>query len=334
MSEMPLPVLWTAVIEWPCYLWDPPLIVGDDVLVRAGDKLLALAVSDGATRWTTDLQIPDQGGEVFGVAAGVFYCDAVRDSDRTRVLIGATRNGVRWRTALEGIVARNGTLAHGDEIVAVATDRQGSTLVRIEPKNGKPTRVRLPASGATILRAGDELIVLSPTANEDAPGAYVLADVGGVARVLRTNDVWFGAAAEGRLLTVGARRRELHTVDVRDIATGNVRWTDECFNDAAALDASHAAYVVRGASSELVLREAETGAVVWRTDIGDAEPATIHLVGSLVLVRHMSGLVLVRRDNGQLIGDVLGPSSFGVASTGERFVICRRQKVLCVELPR
>lgn len=334
MSELPLPVLWTAPIEWPCYLWDPPIIVGDEVVVRAGDKLLALALDDGVTRWTTDLQIPDQGGEVFGVAAGVFYCDAVRDSDRTRVLIGATRNGVRWKTPLEGVVARNGTVAYGNEIVAVVTDRQGSALVRIDAKNGKATRTRLPASGATIQRAGEELIVLSPTANEDAPGAYVLADLGGVARVLRTNDVWFGAAAAGRLITVGARRRELHTVDVRDVATGAVRWSDECFNDAAALDATDAAYVVRSKTSELVLRDAETGAVRWRADIGDAEPATIHLVGGLVLVRATSSLVVIRRDSGQVLDDVFGPSSFGVAASNDRFVIGRRQKVLAVELPR
>lgn len=334
MSKLPVPVRWTAPIEWPCYLWDPPLIHADDVVVRAGGKIVAFAIRDGTRRWSTDLQIPDQGGDVFGVAGDFFYCDAVRESDRTRILIGATRNGVRWRTPLEGMVARNGTVASGNEILAITTTRNGSSLCRIDAKNGSLTRVRLPASGATIVRAGDETIVMSPTANVDAPGAYVLADVGGVARVLRTNNVWYGAAAAGRLLTVGARQREQHTIDVRDIATGTVLWSDTCFNDAAALDDTDAAYVVRGATHELVLRDAASGTVRWRTDVGDAEPATIHLVGGLVLVRHMVGVVFVRRDTGQVLDDVFGTASFGIAPIGDGFAFCLGQDVLLAELPR
>lgn len=334
MNELPVPVRWTAPIEWPCFLWDPPMVVGDDVVVRAGGTIVAFALADGARRWSTDLQVPDGGGEVFGVADGTFYCDAVREGDRTRVLIGATRSGVRWRTALDGLVARNGTVAIGQEIAAVVTDRQGSSLCRIDAKNGKLSRVRLAASGAMILRTGRETIVLSPTANEDAPGAYVVADGGEVARVLRTNDVWYGAAAAGRLLTTGARQRDLYTVDLRDIATGAVQWTDTCFNGAAALDGIDAAYVVRGATSELVLRDAQSGAVRWRVDIDDVEPASIHLAGNLVLVRHMIGAVVVRRDTGQVLGDAFGSASFGVTRAGDdAFSICWRDSVLLAELP-
>jgi outer membrane protein assembly factor BamB len=334
MSKLPVPVRWTAPIEWPCYLWDPPLIAGDDVVVRAGGKIAAFAIADGTPRWSTDLQIPDQGGDVFGVAGGFFYCDAVRESDRTRILIGVTRNGVRWRTPLEGMIVRNGSVATGNEILAIATNREGSSLCRIDAKNGNLARTRLPAGGATIIRAGNETIVLSPTANADAPGAYVLADVGGVARVLRTNNVWYGAAAAGRLLTVGARQREHHTVDVRDIATGSVQWTDTCFNAAAALDETDAAYVVRGGSHELVLRDAASGTVRWRADLGDAEPATIELVDGLVLVRHMLGVVFVRRDTGQVLDDVAGTASFGAARAGDGFAMCLGQDVLFAELPR
>jgi hypothetical protein len=334
MSELPVPVRWTAPIEWPCYLWDPPIVHGDDLVVRAGGKLAAFAISDGTRRWSTDLQISDQGGDVFGVVGGVFYCDAVRQSDRTRVLVGATQSGVRWRTALEGNVARNGTVAIGQEIVAVVTDPQGSSLCRIDAKNGKLARVRLPASGATILRSDNETIVLSPTANDDAPGAYVLADVGGVARVLRTNDVWHGAAAAGRLLTAGARKREEHVIEVCDIASGAVLWSDTCFNDAAALDEADAAYVVRGATHELLMRDAGNGEVRWRADIGDAEPASIHFVGGLVLVRHMIGVVFVRRDTGQVLADVYRTASFGVTRAGDGFAICLGQDVVFAELPR
>jgi hypothetical protein len=310
------------------------VVVDNNIVVRAGGTIVAFALAGGARRWSADLQVPDQGGEVFAAADGLFYCDAVRESDRTRMLIGATRRGVRWRTALDGLVARNGTVAIGQEILAVATDRHGSSLCRIDAKNGELSRVRLPASGAMILRAGSETIVLSPTANENAPGAYVVADAGGVVRVLRTNDVWYGAAAAGRLLTTGARQRDLYTVDLRDIATGAVQWTDTCFNGTAALDDIDAAYVVRGAISELVLRDAQSGVVRWRVDIGDVEPASIHIAGNLVLVRHMLGAVLVRRDTGRVLGDAFGSASFGVTRAGaDAFAICWRGSVLLAELP-
>lgn len=69
-----------------------------------------------------------------------------------------------------------------------------------------------------------------------------------------------------------------------------------------------------------------------RDNLGDAEPGAIAFAGPLVLVRHMIGLAIVRRDNGELVGDVIGSYSFGGAVAEGRLFVGNDRKLICARL--
>jgi outer membrane protein assembly factor BamB len=332
MSDFPLPVVWSHSFDWECFLWDAPLVRGDELIVRAGAKLVGLASADGTERWRVDLASADQGGEVLGAAGDVMFVDSV-GADRSQQLVGVRAGGVAWRTPLGGTFVRGATGVVGGSILAVVTGSK-SELLRIDPASGAAQRTSLAAGGATIAVTDTQIVILSPTARAGAPGAYVPTSSGEVERVIRTGDVWFGAVASGRVLTIGSRKRDLHVVDVRDLDTGDVRWSAECFQGTGALDDHDAAYVERkGAAGELVLRDAATGAIRWRADIGDAEPATITFAGSVVLVRHMIGLVVVRRADGHVLGEIYGSFGFGAAVADDRMFLGNDRQLICARVP-
>jgi hypothetical protein len=335
MSDFPLPLAWSAPIGSNAYLWDAPIVRGDQILARAGSLVLGLGAADGAERWRVTLPGNDRGGQVFLAIDDLIVVD-VTAPDRSQILLGVTAGGVRWQAPLGGGVIRGGAVVdQGGAIVALAAARDREvTRVTIDPASGLAARVRLPAGGATLEFAGGELIAMSPTAAVGAPGAYVLGAGADVNRVLRTGDVWTGAASAGRLLTVGARAGARHRIEVCELRSGDVRWSDTCFVDAGALDGDDAAHAVRdGLATAVVVRDAASGAIRWRAELGDVEPATITFAGSVVLVRHMIGVIVVARADGRVLGDVLGAQGFRAAVADGRLYLGGNGALIAGVLP-
>jgi hypothetical protein len=136
------------------------------------------------------------------------------------------------------------------------------------------------------------------------------------------------------MLTIGGRERDDHVAELVDLASGAVLWSTACSCGAGALDERDAAHAERtGDTCALVLRDARTGEVRWRADLGDAEPGVIAFAGPLVLVRHMIGLTIIRRADGRVIGDVIGSYSFGGVVADGRLFIGNDRQLLCARLP-
>jgi outer membrane protein assembly factor BamB len=331
VSDFPLPVAWLAPIGWSCFLWDAPVVAGDEVIVRAGPAIVGLDAGSGRERWKRALPGSDLGGEIFGAAGDVLFADVT--ADRAQRLVGATRDRVLWQRPLGGTVVRGGCALHGGRIAALVAANRDVALVHVDPATGAEERHALPARGATFAAAGDELIVMSPTANPGAPGAYVLGAHGDPARVLRTGDVWGGAIAGGWFVSTGQRQRLRHVIELRELA-GALRWSDACFTEAASIDGRDVAYAARaGDATALVLRDAETGDVRWRAGLGDVEPAAILFAATVVVVRHMLGAVVVRRADGQVVGESFAVQGFRAAVAGRRLFLGGDQHVIAAELP-
>jgi outer membrane protein assembly factor BamB len=332
MVDFPLPLAWTVPFAWDCALWDAPVVRGDEVIVRAGSRLVGLDAGRGEVRWQLDLPGANLGGQVFDVAGDVLIADVVIDRDQR--LVGATRERVAWQLPLGGTTVRGGAAVRGSECVAIVASRREVVLVRVDPGTGDEIRARLPAGGATLAFAGADIIVMSPTANAGAPGAYLLAGDGRPARVLRTDDVWSGVVSGPHLLSVGDRKQSRHTVDVREIASGEVRWSDECFGDVGALEGDDAVYAMRlGESTELVMRSAASGTIRWRSNLGDVKPVVISTVASVILVSHMRGMMVVRRDDGCVLGDAPGVEGFRGTVAGGLLYLGGDRELLAARLP-
>ncbi len=167
-----------------------------------------------------------------------------------------------------------------------------------------------------VAASGDDVIVFSATANADTPGAYEVDRHGAPGRVLRTGDVWLGAVAGNSLLTSGSRRRDRHVVEVCNLVSGGVRWSADCHTEVAAIDGQDVAYLTRDASStQLVLRDATTGAIRWTVDLGGRDPATLVFAANVLVLRHVDGALVLQRRDGRVMGDAEGSFSFGASST-------------------
>lgn len=97
MSSFPLPLDWTAPFSWACAIWDRPIVRGDEVIVRAGPRVVGLAAADGHEHWQVELPAENLGGELLLDAGDGVVCDVTLD--RTQHLVAVDRSGVRWKRA-------------------------------------------------------------------------------------------------------------------------------------------------------------------------------------------------------------------------------------------
>src|SRR4051812_39624500 len=111
MIEFPLPVRWEALVDKAAFLWSPPALDGDEVVVRAGHRLLAYASADGSPRWSCELGSKDRGGDVFGRAGAVWFAEITSGDERT--LVGVAGGKVAWRCPLGAVIERRGAVVAG-----------------------------------------------------------------------------------------------------------------------------------------------------------------------------------------------------------------------------
>ncbi len=332
MNDSPLPLAWTAPFAWECAIWDPPIIWGDEVIVRAGPRVVALSAATGAELWHVQLPADNLGGEVFVDGGDAVVCDVV--IDRIQHLVAVGRDGIRWQRKLAGTLSRHGAVIRGDAIEAVVWVRgKGAHLSRFALATGKEHKSSLPAGGRTLARTGDGLIILSRAAEDGAPGAYLVDADGGIVRVLRTGDTWYGAVVGEYLLTGGTRNGDEYVVEVCDLATGKVRWAEASMLDIAAIDTELVIHAIcsKGGGSALVARGTADGGVRWQTSLEDASPATISMAGSVILVC-AANVIVVHRD-GRLLGQFEGAEGFAGTVGHGRVYVGGARSLLAARLP-
>jgi outer membrane protein assembly factor BamB len=320
-------IAWTASFPWECAIWDAPLIRRDELIVRAGPRVVGLSPADGTERWQVHLPAANLGGELLLDGGDLVVCDVT--IDRQQHLVAADRSGVRWLRKLTGTVSRGGALVRGDAIEAVMTVRNGvAQRLRVDLPSGRSTSTPLPARGAILLPHRGELLVLSPTAVDGAPGAYRLGSDGQPTAIYRTGDVWMGEVVEDQLVTVGTRNGDAYVLEVCDLGDGTVRWGADCRNGVAAVEGDQVFHAIAttGGRFALVARARADGREHWRADLGDDEPAAVIAGGGWVVVRGMVSASVVGR-GGQVyeaptlegLAGAVGPDHLYVG--GERSLI-------------
>lgn len=304
VTDFPLRTRWIAPVGGLVSV--APIVSADEVVVRTPGAVSFHALTDGCERSRVVLPGTDLFPSFFLQNGHLLFTQyAVK---RKGWVAAVTRSGVAWTAPLGGIVFEDAAAIVGDELwVVVDTRRLGKIVVaRFDAATGD-TRKAIPlrAGGDRVLLDGDARIVVSRVGDAETPSAYVLGNDGAPTCVLRRGALACGSAANGLLVTSTRGARDgSSTIEVCVLRDGRVLWSHAAASEVTCIARDEVVVIeAAGAARFVVLRDARTGDERGRVDVGPIEPAGATFVGSLLIVRHMDGAVLVDCSSLRLLGE-------------------------------
>lgn len=304
VTALSLPTLWVAPVGGLVFL--APIVTRDEVVVRGSGAVSFHALADGHERARVALPAADLYPSFLLRSGRLAFTECT--VERKRLVVAVAPAGIAWTAPLGGVVIQGAAAIVGDELwVVVDTRKKGRIVVaRFDAATGDVHKaITLRAGGDRLLVDGDARIVLSRVGDAETPSAYVLGDDGAPRRVLRRDALACGSAWNGLLVTSTRGARDgSSTIEVCDVHDARVLWSHRAASEVTCIDRGEVAvFEADGPECSAVLRDARTGEPRGRIGLGPIEPARATFVGSLLIVRHMDGAVLVDRDAHRVVGE-------------------------------
>lgn len=297
------------------------------MIVRCGADVIQLDAM-GVPTWQVALGPRSGEGTFLAAAAETVVTDVRSDPKRMTTVVGMRAGEVRYRTALDCLVADQASCIVGTELFVLGITPKGTVLrsVRVTDGTRRLDQVR---RGRDVASAGERLLVLDAM-NE--PGIQTISLDGGDERVLEQTPTQQLALSTGRVLGAVRTSEAPHrTARMRDLTSGNVLWSHPSYGASVGLDASMAIHVelVDGAPVP-VARDAVSGELVWRGSaaLGD-DTGTFRFAGQLVAFTHGTGTTLYQRATGTFLAEVV--ASYALAAIGDRLYFGESEHLRCAD---
>jgi outer membrane protein assembly factor BamB len=334
-EDFPFPVAWrTRIGDGDFTPSLPPLPIGDELVVRGGDVLAGLSMTDGGPRWTTVLAERAASGRFLLAHDRILVTTVVRRPERLDSVLGVGAAGdVAWRTDLPGIAAPAGATIVGDELwITVTEPSDGAAAHVIDVDTGTHLRrVALPCGGDELATWSGGLLVRNQVASAGKPGLYRLGDA---TTAVADEPVWQLSRHNGRIL-VSVGHIPGSTGHVRVLAADDLRelWSAPAIVAAGALDGDHV-YTVSpdGDGDVLVAHSAEDGTPVWRSRPVGRRVTTVRTHGPIVSYSYLGGRLLYRAADGSPAGELPGLLSPPVFAN-DRLFLAGVGEALALALP-
>jgi hypothetical protein len=323
---LPFPTIWQR--ELPSWVSMPAVTLGDALVVRAGDRVHAIATDDGAARWDC---VVDPGGGAGHLLHGyddLQLTDRRPDPDHLTELVAVSGGQIAWTLAL-GCVVEHDASAIAAGLLYVVGNAPGGMVLRAVHLQRREivVDVPLPAGADGVMPIGDRLLVLNRMAS---PGLYWLRPDGGSAGTLEETPVAEVRATRDRLVAaVRDAPFPRRTIQVRELATGRVAWTAPGHSAVIGIDGDDVAHLEAGGDEGTpVVRDAASGEVRWRGEPIASDPARVTFAGDHVYFGHMTGMTGYRRD-GTPAGEV--PGGRTAQRLGDRLYLGGFRFLACVD---
>lgn len=308
MSEriLGLSVRWRAPFDERFYGRLRPALLGDLVVARAGDRLVAVDRRDGRRAWAVSVEREGGGGSFVEAIGDVAVTDRRDPSTKRSHLVAVTAGGAAaWDRELSGNIGRSAVRSGDRELVALVLDAPHQ-LVRVEPAGGLDV-VGLPHPGTSVARAGDGWVIgrAGPAAGHPALFAW-RAGAATAARDAAPQVLGVHVAGD-RVVTL--ERHDGALALVGRTPSLDVAWRVPVASDVHGADGDAVVALLGDPEAPAPARlDAATGAIRWRAAPLAGRAARVSLAGDLVAISHDDGATLLGVD-----GAVIGTSEHAVS---------------------
>ena len=332
-----LPMRWsTRLVDAPLGLVWTPVRVGDEILVRVNNAAFRIDMADGTLRGRSIFDSQRSLGSFAAAAPGGMVTNVNTDGGETGYLVWIAVDGRATRRLELGYVKDAAPAAGSAELdVLVYRPGAGNHLVVVDRAAGTIVRsIELPFGASSSLRHDRGWLLSHTSPTDDGAGLYVIDERGALSGRLVAPAVDNMVASERWVATAMREPREWRVhIEVRDRGSLDLLWSNPAAATALAVDGDDLA-TVQGDSAGFLpaLVDPETGRARWRAGSPAASrPDIAGLFGPVAVFGIVTGVVVYRRSNGELLG-YFQDLSYAVLHSGDDLILCGSSKVVCFSL--